>query len=97
MPAQPSPTGTKTKKSVTFHLDDPTASSVILTGTFCDWSVDKYPMKKDAKGVWKKAVSLVPGRYEYRFIVDGRWTNDPHCGETISNDFGSSNCVFRIE
>ncbi len=97
MPAKSIPSTGVTKKSVTFRFDDNDAGSVVLTGDFCDWSQEKYPMKKDAKGVWKKSISLGPGRYEYRFIVDGRWTNDPRCGETVSNAFGSQNCVFRVE
>jgi 1,4-alpha-glucan branching enzyme len=54
-------------------------------------------MKKDKKGVWKAAVSLKPGKYEYRFLVDGNWENDPSCTGCVSNEFGSKNCVRIVE
>jgi len=37
-----------------------------------------------------------PGRYEYRFVVDGQWRDDPACTERVPNGFGSENCVLRV-
>jgi 1,4-alpha-glucan branching enzyme len=54
-------------------------------------------MKKDKKGIWKATVSLKPGRYEYRFLVDGNWENDPSCAGCVSNEFGSKNCVRIVK
>ena len=48
------------------------------------------PMHKDASG-WRATVSLPPGRYEYRFFVDGQWLSDPTAKETVGNDFGGTN------
>ena len=28
-------------------------------------------------GRWTKELSLAPGRYEYRFVADGQWLDDP--------------------
>jgi len=39
---------------------------------------------------------LTPGRYEYRFLVDGQWRNDPECAECVANPFGSENCVIHV-
>jgi hypothetical protein len=50
-------------------------------------------MKKDKKGIWKVAISLAPGRYEYRFVADGNWENDPSCPGCVANEFGGENCV----
>jgi 1,4-alpha-glucan branching enzyme len=50
-------------------------------------------MKKDKKGIWKATLALEPGRYEYRFIVDGNWENDPSCSSCVDNEFGGRNCV----
>ena len=60
---------------------------------FNDWSDTARPLKKDAKGVWKTTVTLAPGRYAYRFLIDGEWVNDPNCDEEVPNDYGSHNCV----
>jgi hypothetical protein len=53
-------------------------------------------MKKDKKGIWKATLSLEPGRYEYLFIADGNWENDPACPCCVANEFGGKNCVKII-
>jgi len=83
---------TKTKKAQ-FEFLAPEALKVYLAADFNNWSTSANPMKKDKKGVWKTTVSLTPGRYEYRFLVDGNWLNDPSCCDCVSNEFGSENCV----
>jgi len=45
------------------------------------------------RGVWKTTVTLAPGRYAYRFLIDGEWVNDPNCDEEVPNDYGSHNCI----
>ncbi len=82
----------KTKK-VRFNLHDPEAKRVFLAGEFNNWDVDKLPMKKDKKGTWETSFVLPPGRYEYRFWVDGVWHDDPNAQERVENPFGSQNCV----
>ena len=86
----------KTKK-VPFEFMAPDARKVYLAGDFNHWDTSANPMKKDKKGVWKAAVSLKPGKYEYRFLVDGNWANDPSCAGCVSNQFGSQNCVRIVE
>ena len=44
-----------------------------------------------------EALKLMPGRYEYRFLVDGDWQNDPHCTTFVPNPYGSENCVLTLE
>ena len=83
---------TKTKK-VQFEFLAPEALEVYLAGNFNNWNSSANPMKKDKKGIWKTALSLKPGRYEYRFLVDGNWENDPACCNCVPNEFGSQNCV----
>lgn len=67
----------------------------MVTGTFCDWQ-EGYPLKREKKGLWKATLTLAPGRYEYRFVVDGEWRNDPHCTECVPNPFGTENCVLHL-
>ena len=47
----------------------------------------------DATGTWKTQVSLLPGTYEYRFVVDGEWRDDPECPLRVENPFATQNCV----
>jgi len=65
------------QRRVTMTLEAPEADQVSLMGDFNEWNVNTHPMKKNKRGVWEKAVMLPPGRYEYKFLVDGQWRNDP--------------------
>ena len=84
------------KKRVTFKLIAPEAEQVILAGSFNGWENGATSLKRDAKGIWKTQVSLSPGRYEYRFRVDGHWRDDPECPSRIPNTFGSENCIIEV-
>ena len=75
----------------------PGARSVAVTGSFCDWSRVGHPLEYDQNGeVWGTVLMLPPGRYEYRFVVDGEWRDDPTCTTRAPNPFGSENCVFEV-
>ncbi|HEY7532050.1 MAG TPA: isoamylase early set domain-containing protein [Nitrospiraceae bacterium] len=90
--------GTKSLvRKIKFELSAPEAREVSLAGSFNQWNPQANPMKKDKKGVWKATLSLEPGRYEYRFIVDGNWENDPSCSSCVPNEFGGKNCVSIVE
>jgi 1,4-alpha-glucan branching enzyme len=85
-------TSSKTKK-VRFDLHAPKAQRVSLVGDFNCWDVNETSMKRESKGNWKVTVDLEPGRYEYRFWVDGVWQDDPNTQERVGNPFGCHNCV----
>ena len=76
-----------------FNLSAPQAKSVFVAGNFNQWNLSTHPLKQDKKGVWKISLPLGPGRYEYRFLVDGEWQNDPNCPSFIENAFGTFNCL----
>jgi hypothetical protein len=52
------------------------ADKVILSGTFNRWNEKYFKMIKTEDG-WELALQLKPGEYEYKFIVDGKWMEDP--------------------
>lgn len=85
-----------TKKRVTFKLSAPQAKTVLVTGSFCNWQTDSHHLKKGKSGFWKTTVSLPEGSYQYRFIVDGEWQDDPLCLERVPNGFGSENCILQV-
>jgi 1,4-alpha-glucan branching enzyme len=80
-----------------FKLYAPQAKKVSLAGSFNNWNTNALSAKKDLKGSWSVRVSLKPGKYEYKFFVDGSWINDPACRACIPNKFGSTNCVIEIK
>ena len=89
--------GKKTqKRRITFKLEASDAKEVILVGDFNSWDGKKHTMKRDDKGRWTKIVALSPGRYEYKFLVDGQWQNDPKNDQVVHNSFGSLNNILTV-
>ncbi len=84
------------KQKVTFSYTAPAAKTVLLAGDFTGWTEAPLPLKPSKGGVWKKTISLAPGRYEYRLLVDGEWCDDPQCPVRQPNQFGSENCVCVV-
>ena len=84
------------RRRVVFTLDASQAKEVFLAGDFNDCKKEKHPLKKNAKGIWEKIAMLFPGRYEYKFLVDGQWKRDPENPATCPNCFGSSNSVINV-
>jgi 1,4-alpha-glucan branching enzyme len=94
--AKISPKKMSNKRRVTFSLSAPSAREVSLGGDFNHWDAIAHPMKKDANGLWKKTLVLAPARYEYKFMVDGGWQNDPKNDQTCPNCFGTQNNVINV-
>ena len=84
------------KQKVTFSYNAPEAQTVQVAGDFTGWQQAPLDLKKDKKGLWKKSVSLEPGKYEYRLLVDGQWRDDPQCTNRQPNQFGGQNCVCLV-
>jgi len=87
---------TPKRRRIEFSIEMPEANQVILMGDFNQWEPKTHPMRKDKNGVWRKIVMIFPGRYEYRFWVDGEWYNDPHNLMRCPNCFGSENNVIEV-
>jgi len=85
------------KERVEFKLMAPQAQQVFLSGSFNNWSAESDPMKRDKNGLWKKTRNLPLDTYEYKFIVDGVWTLDPDCPDTVVNPFGTINSVVHVQ
>lgn len=89
---QSSPTSTK---KVTFSFYAENADSIHVSGDFNQWSETSHALEQEDDGIWKKTVLLPPGTYEYKFVVDGQWQNDPENDAVCLNCFGTTN--NRIE
>ncbi|MEO1022749.1 MAG: M28 family peptidase [Bacteroidota bacterium] len=63
--------------NVTFTLKGfEDAKNVSVIGDFNSWDMFNLPMYKTEEG-WEMKLNLPKGRYVYKFIVDGWWTNNP--------------------
>ena len=49
----------------------PQAEEVFVAGDFNEWRVRDLRLRKDSNGFWRVQVWVFPGRFEFRFIVDG--------------------------
>ncbi|PYL00201.1 MAG: hypothetical protein DME19_05900 [Verrucomicrobia bacterium] len=90
------PTKKLQKYKVTFSIQAPEARNVRLVGEFSDWEHHPIDLKKLKSGEWKATLSLGEGKYEYRYLVDGQWRDDPHCTARVPNAFGGQNCVCVV-
>ncbi|RMI24456.1 MAG: hypothetical protein D6681_02000, partial [Calditrichaeota bacterium] len=68
-----------------------------LFGSFNSWNRDNLPLRDpDGDGVYEIEIPLEPGRYEYKFHVDGEEVIDPENPHRVPNPFGSYNSVITI-
>ena len=87
----------KNSKKVEFEFYAPQSKKVQVAGSFNSWNPGKTPLKQGRDGKWKASVSLSPGRYEYKFLVDGDWQNDQKPVECVPNNLGGWNCVIEVQ
>ena len=87
----------KAFKNVEFTFLAPQAMEVLLAGAFNSWDTRTLPMKKNKEGVWKIAIDLAPGCYEYKFLADGVWVENISGVETAPNPFGTRNFVTSVK
>ena len=90
------PTDKIKRQRVILTLNAPKAEEVILMGDFNNWNAQTHVMKRIEDGGWEKIVMLPPGRYEYKFLVDGQWWTDPKNKQNCYNCFGTQNSVMVI-
>ena len=85
-----------TNRICRFEFQYTGSGAVCLAGSFNDWHPDATPMVALGDGRWVKEISLPPGRYEYRFVVNGEWADDPNAKESAPNPHGGANAVLTV-
>jgi len=85
-----------TAEGVTFTIEAPAAARVQLAGDFNEWTPEGSEM--EAVGlVWKKTLQLAPGRYRYRYVIDGEWHSDPQNAAAEPSAFGGVDSVLVVD
>jgi 1,4-alpha-glucan branching enzyme len=84
------------RRKVTFSLKAPKAREVSLVGDFNNWDTGANSMKLDKNGSWKVSLIFPPGRYEFKFFVDGKWREGSKDKQTVPNCFGTLNHVLIV-
>jgi chromosome partitioning protein len=87
-------------REVVVRYRDPAANDVRIAGDFNGWVPDRGVRSLiEAEGqtrVWTKILSLPPGTYEYRYVVDGEWREDPDNPEAVSSTVGGRNSLLVV-
>jgi len=87
----------KVEGGIKFTYYDPDAGQVFLAGSFNNWSANATPMKRDDAGYWTVVLQFSPGKYEYKFVVDGAWITDLDNPNSKPDPYGGMNSVVEID
>ena len=87
-------------REVVVRYRDPAASDVRIAGDFNGWVPDKGVRSLiESEGqtrVWTKILQLPPGTYQYRYVVDGEWREDPENPEVVTSALGGRSSVLVV-
>lgn len=85
------------KGNTTFRLKGhPKARLVAVAGSFNDWNQSQVICGKEADE-WVCRIDLAPGKYTYKFIVNGDWLLDPDNPDTEEDERGITNSVLVVK
>jgi len=84
-------------KRIRFSIEAPGAKNVLLAGDFTDWEAHARKMRRIRRGsgTFAATVALPPGTYQYKFLVDGEWFEDPKA-DAVPNPLGTRNSVRDV-
>ena len=86
----------RTEQGIEFQMNAPNARAVFLAGEFNNWSQDADAMTKGEDGVFRLVKQLAPGTYQYKYIIDDTWREDPDNPAKTPDPYGGSNSVLVI-
>ncbi len=85
------------KGNTTFRLKGhPNARVVAVAGSFNDWNQSQVLCGKEGNE-WICRIDLAPGKYTYKFIIDGDWILDPANPDSEDDERGHSNSVLVVK
>ena len=86
--------------TVVFRYTAPAGVSVercAVVGNFNGWDVLADPMHEQDDGNFRVKVGLIPGTYEYKLVVDGKWVADPAATEQTSDGYWGHNSILHVK
>ena len=82
------------------YAASPGVQEVLASGSFNDWGEDAATatplLDDDGDNTWEVVLSLNPGSYQYKFVVDGEWLADPANPNQADDGFGGVNSVLTV-
>lgn len=84
-------------REATFSINMPVAKEIYVVGDFNNWTPESsYRLTLSDDGRWETRLSLAPGKYKYKFVVDGQWVTDPNNAEKEQNQYGTFNSIIDL-
>lgn len=97
-PVEPTEQTMPAKKGAVFTFYGAGAQKVEIAGDFNNWvSSTEGQMENIEKGVWARVLHLDPGKYQYKFVVDGKWIIDPKNPKIERDLSGNVNSLVEIQ
>jgi chromosome partitioning protein len=81
---------------VVLSVNAPEAKEVYLAGEFNNWKLDENSRMEKNNGCWSKCLNLDNGKYRYRFVIDGNWSEDPANPLTQLNSYGTLDSLLEV-
>lgn len=83
------------ENEILFVLPALNAGEVAVVGNFNSW--EPTPLSdENADGIWTASIPLAPGRYEYAFVIDGRWWGQDPLADEYVKSFGEYSSVRYV-
>jgi len=87
-------------REVVVRFRDDDAGDVRIAGDFNGWVPDRGVRSllgsEGETRVWTKVLTLEPGTYQYRYIVDGEWQEDPANPQSAPGPTGQPNSILHV-
>jgi len=87
-------------REVVVRFRDSEAGDVRIAGDFNGWVPDRgvrsLIASEGGERVWTKILTLEPGTYQYRYVVDGEWREDPTNPQSAPGPTGQPNSILHV-
>ncbi|MAG33002.1 MAG: hypothetical protein CL908_19160 [Deltaproteobacteria bacterium] len=87
-------------REVVVRFKDSAVGDVRIAGDFNGWVPDRGVRSligsEGQTRVWTKVLMLEPGTYQYRYVVDGEWRQDPSNPRSAPGPTGQPNSILHV-
>jgi len=99
-PVRPAREVEQANREIVIQFRNRDATDVRIAGDFNGWVPDKgirsMVQTEGAQRIWTKILTLPPGTYEYRYVIDGEWCEDPDNPLAVPGPVGGRNSVLVV-
>ncbi len=82
---------------IRFVWPDKNVDTIFLVGDFNQWNEKSHPLRRTETRDFELELEIPPGKYRFKYLVDGVWWNDPDAEEYAPNPWGSEDSVILVD